>query len=95
MEASMAPTSSLRYPLSTVATGAALAVTLVVLFVVCAVAQLLVSGVQVTHAWVGLFTAAPLPSLRAWVEGLLASIAFGWLAGTVFALVYNAVTGRE
>lgn len=91
----MAATSNPRYPLSIVATSAAFVVTLVVLFVVCAIAQLLVSGVQVTHAWAGLFTAAPLPSVRAWVEGLLASIAFGWLAGTIFALVYNAVTGRE
>lgn len=91
----MAATSGLRYPLSTVATSAALAVTLVVLFVICAIAQLFVSGVQVTHAWVGLFTAASLPSVRALVEGVLASTVFGWIAGTVFALVYNGVSGRE
>jgi hypothetical protein len=81
--------------LSTVAVSAGLAATLILLFVLCGVVEMFVSGLQVSHAWIAIFTAAPVNSVRAWVEGLLASLVFGWIAGTIFALTYNAVTGRE
>lgn len=66
----------------------------VVLFVVCGVAQLLGSGLQVTHMWMSLFTAAPIGSVQAWLEGLFFSLAFGIVTGSIFASVHNAVAAR-
>lgn len=43
-----------------------------------------------THAYISLFTAADISSLRALCEGMLWSILFGGLVSGVFALVYNA-----
>lgn len=86
---------TLRYPLSAVGASAGLATALIILFVICALAQVLFPGVQVAHSWIALFTVAPLDTARAWIEGILASIFFGWVAASVFVLTYNAVSGRE
>ena len=43
-----------------------------------------------THAYVGLFTTAPLNSVGALAEGGLWSLLFGGLVGGLFAFVYNA-----
>ena len=80
--------------LSPSAAAVGLSVALIVLFAVCALAQLIAPGLQATHAWVGLFTTAPVLSLRAWIEGLVFSVVFGAIAGSIFALAYNAVIGR-
>ena len=66
----------------------------IVLFAVCGVAQLLGSGLQVTHMWMSLFTAAPIGSVQAWLEGLFFSLAFGIVTGSIFASVHNAVAAR-
>jgi hypothetical protein len=50
---------------------------------------MLVPSLQASHGWIGLFTLAPMPSMQAWIEGLLASIAFGAVAGATFAYAYN------
>ena len=81
--------------LSPNAAAVGLSVALIVLFVVCALAQLIAPGLQATHAWVGLFTTAPVLSLQAWIEGIVFSVVFGAIAGTIFVLAYNAVIARS
>jgi hypothetical protein len=81
-------------PLNVVAFGWALAATLVVLFAICLIAALIFPGLPATHAWVGLFSPAPLTSVRVWIEGIFYSIAFGWLSAIVLALVYNRLIAR-
>jgi hypothetical protein len=68
-----------------------LSIALVVLFVICAIVEVLAPGLPATHAWIRLFTAETTLSLRAWVEGLFYSAVFGVLAGAVFGASYNAV----
>lgn len=67
----------------------ALAATLVVAFVLCAIAQVIFPGAQFTHMWLSLFTAAPVGSIQAWVEGIIASLVFGFISGYCFAHCYN------
>jgi len=75
-------------------TGLALAATLVVAFALCAIAQVILPGVQFSHMWLQLFTAAPVGSLAAWMEGILASVVFGFVLGYCFAHCYNWAAGR-
>lgn len=81
--------------LSPTAAAVGLSVALIVLFVVCALAQLVAPGLQASHAWVGLFTTAPVLSLQLWIEGLVFSAVFGGIAGAIFVLAYNAVIARS
>jgi hypothetical protein len=81
-------------PLSPLAASVGLAFALIVLFVVCAIVQAVAPDLQATHAWIGLFTAAPPLSMRSWAEGLLFSALFGALAGAVFVAGYNAVVRK-
>lgn len=81
--------------LSKVAAGIALAITLVVVFVLCAIAQAIFPFISAAHMWINLFTAAPIGSLNAWIEGILSSVVFGFVAGYIFALVYNTVAGQK
>jgi hypothetical protein len=81
--------------LSVNAAAVGLSVALLVLFVVCAVVQLVAPGLQAAHAWVGLFTTAPVLSFQAWIEGIVFSFVFGAIAGSVFTLVYNAAVGSR
>ena len=71
-----------------------LAVALVVLFAICAIVEMVAPALPATHAWIGLFTAAEPRSVRAWVEEVFYSIAFGALAGAVFGFGYNAAARR-
>ncbi len=77
-----------------VALGWALSTALVVLFVVCLVVALIVPDWPASHAWVALFSAAPLTSARAWIDGIVFSIVFGWIGAVVIGLVYNRFVGR-
>ena len=81
--------------LSTVGAGVALSATLVVAFVLCAIAQIILPGAQFSHMWLSLFTAAPLGSILAWVEGIIASIVFGFVSGYCFAHCYNWMAKRS
>lgn len=76
-------------PLSVAGLGVALMVTLVVLFVVCLVGALIFPAAPLAHAWVGLFTTAPLTSAGVWVEGIVANVVAAWLIAVVFGLAYN------
>lgn len=75
--------------LSPTATGLALAGTLVIVFVLCALAQAVAPGLQASHMWVSLFTAAPIGSPEAWLEGGLSSLVAGFIAGWLFGAIYN------
>ena len=81
-------------PLNLVALGWGLSAALVVLFAVCLVVGLIFPGWQASHAWVGLFSVAPLDSVRVWVDGIVFSIVFGWVAAAVFGLTYNRLIGH-
>ena len=77
------------------ATGIALGFTLVVLFALCAVAEMFGPTAQLSHAWINLFTRAPMGTAREWIEGTLSSFIFGVVAGVSFAIIYNAVASRN
>ena len=77
------------------AVAIALAVTLIVLFVLCAIAEVIVPAALLSHAWIGLFTTAPVGSARAWIEGIVASIVLGVVGGYIFAVTYNALGSRR
>jgi hypothetical protein len=67
---------------------------LVVLFVLCLLAALFLP-LRAAHGWVALFSDAPLGSTCLWVEGLLWSVAAGWLIALVFGTVYNWIVARR
>jgi len=60
----------LNETLSPSAAAVGLSVALVILFILCALAQLVAPGLQAAHAWVGLFTTAPVQSLQAWTASI-------------------------
>ncbi|MBN9345823.1 MAG: hypothetical protein J0I48_06380 [Devosia sp.] len=80
--------------LSILGAAVALSLAMVVLFVACGLVELLGGSLQVTHAWVSLFTLSSIGSPQAWLEGLFFSVAFGILTGSIFASVHNAVAAR-
>jgi hypothetical protein len=47
--------------------------------------------VPVSHMYLQLFSSAPMPSTVMLVEGAIWSFVFGSLAGTLIALLYNAL----
>lgn len=75
--------------ISTFRAGIALAVTLVVAFVLCAIAQVIFPGAQFSHAWLQLFSAAPVGTAAMWIEGIIASVIVGFITGWCFAHCYN------
>ncbi len=77
--------------LSEVAAGAGVAAALVVAFVLCALAAVILPKVQATHMWISLFTSAPVGSVTAWITGILSSGVTGFVGGWVFAWKYNKV----
>ena len=80
--------------LSKLSAGVALATTLVVAFLLCALAQVILPSTQFSHMWLALFTAAPLGSAQAWIEGLIASVTIGFILGWCFAHCYNWMVDR-
>ena len=48
-----------------------------------------------THAYVGLFTPAPMNSLQALAEGTFWSLLFGAFVAAVFATTYNLFAGLD
>lgn len=80
--------------LSVRASAVALSVTLVVAFILCAIAQVILPGAQFSHMWLSLFTSSPLGSLQAWVEGIIASVLVGFVLGWCFTHCYNWVVRR-
>ena len=70
------------------------AITAVVAFVLCWVGTF-VPFSSPTHAYVGLFTAAPISSLEALAEGAFWSLLFGALIGALFAAVYGTTAALD
>lgn len=83
-----------RRTLSMLGLAMAASAALIVLFVLCALVGVLFPSLQVTHAWVGLFTLVPVTSPQAWLEGIFFSLVFGIIAGAIVAAVHNAVAAR-
>jgi hypothetical protein len=81
--------------LSPVAAAVGLGVAMIALFLICAIVQVIAPGLNATHAWIGLFTAAEPGSIRAWAEGLFWSALFGAFTGAVFVAGYNAAVRRR
>ncbi len=75
--------------LSPVRSGIAIAASLIVAFVLCALAHAVLPGLQFSVILLSLFTAAPLGSLAAWIEGIVASLVVGFVLGYCFAHCYN------
>jgi hypothetical protein len=91
----MTPVIQSSSPFNAVALGWALSATLVVLFVLClAAALVLPERWPASHRWVGLFSLAPLTSARVWLDGIVFSIVFGWISAVVLSLVYNRLVRR-
>jgi hypothetical protein len=88
----MATTQSAPFNIN--ALGWALSAALVVLFVICLIVARLLPDLPATHAWVGLFSTAPLDSVRVWIEGVVFSVAFGWVTAVVLGAVYNRLIAR-
>lgn len=65
------------------------ALSLVVLMAVCWIGAL-VAGQQ-SHAYISLFTKAPVDSVAALIQGIVWSVAFGAVSGALVALIYNSV----
>lgn len=86
-------TAPVRLAPAAFAAGGAAA--LAVIFVLCAMLELLGPGLRLSHAWVALFTAAAANSAVAWTEGLLGSAAAGALAGVIVAGVHNRLASRS
>lgn len=86
--------ASVNSPFNIVALGWGLSAALVVLFVICLVVALVWPGWPAAHGWVGLFSVAPLTSVRVWIDGIVFSVAFGWLTAVVLGVVYNRLIGR-
>ena len=83
-----------RRTLSILGLATAGGVALILLFVLCALAGLFFPNLQVTHAWVALFTLAPVTSPQAWLEGTFFSLVLGIVTGSIVAAAHNAVAAR-
>ncbi len=81
-------------PLNAIAFGWAISAALLVLFVLCLLAALLLPGWTASHAWVGLYSTAPTNSFRVWIDGVVFSLVFGWIFALVVAFVYNCLIIR-
>ena len=80
--------------LTPMTTALALAKTLVVAFVLCAIAQIIFPSAQFSHMWLQLFSAAPMGSAQMWIEGIIASAVVGFVLGYFFAWDYNWVSKK-
>ena len=67
---------------------------LVALFVLSMLAALFLP-MRAAHGYVALISDAELGSARLWVEGLVWSLAAGWLIALVFGTVYNWTVARR
>lgn len=63
-------------------------------FILCWVGALLPIG-PASHMYLSLFTSEQTPSIVSLFQGICWSLAFGLIAGGLFALSYNALSGLE
>ena len=81
-------------PPSIAAPGWGLTAALAVLFVICLAVALVFPDWRASHGWIGLFSVAPMTSVRVWIDGIVFSIVFGWVSAVVLGLVYNRLIRR-
>jgi hypothetical protein len=94
MEDTMNTKTTANRPLNIIALGWGLSAALVVLFVICLAVALVFPDWRASHGWIGLFSVAPMTSARVWIDGIIFSIVFGWVAAIVLGLVYNHLIRR-
>jgi hypothetical protein len=94
MEPNMNTQASTYSLLNIVALGWGFSAALVVLFVICLAVALVFPDWRASHGWIGLFSVAPMTSVRVWIDGIVFSVVFGWVAGIVLGLVYNHLIRR-
>ncbi len=82
-------------PVDLAALGWGLTVTLLIIFLICVGAAVFIPGASFSHNWIGLFTTAPVGSLRNFFEGIIWSIVFAWVAAIIFAPVYNRIVASR
>lgn len=88
------PTTEMRYHrLHMAAFGWGLSIALAVSFVLCELAAMAFPDLHATHAWVGLFTAEQMGSPLSFVQGVGASLVFGWVFAAILVVVYNLLSG--
>jgi hypothetical protein len=90
---SVAPAPSRTALINIVALGVAASATLVVLYLLCAVVAMALPDIALSHAWLTLFTKAPIGSMWGLIEGIIWSIVFGWVIALVLGSVYNWMVG--
>jgi hypothetical protein len=83
-----------KLKLSIIRVALAGAISAAAFFTLCWLGALLPIG-PASHMYLNLFTAEPGASIAALFQGICWSIAFGLIAGGLFALVYNALSWLE
>ena len=75
--------------------GIALGTALGVLSALCWIAVLVLPDVTLAHAWLGLFSTAPVATLRAGILAVAVSFIAGIVTGWLTAAVYNRIAGNR
>jgi hypothetical protein len=78
-------------PVHIVALGWALTATFVLLYVLCFLAAVIFPNASLTHAWLGLYSTAPVGSFRGLVEGMIWNVVFAWISAIAFGVTYNSL----
>lgn len=78
--------------LSLKAVGTALSVTLVGLYLGCFLSVLFLPVLPLSHAWLGLFTAAWPMSIAGVTQGIAMNIFIGWFAAAMYVTTYNGLS---
>lgn len=84
----------LKMKLGVVRVAVAGAITAAVFFALCWLGAFLPIG-PASHMYLNLFTSEPGASVTTLFQGICWSIAFGLIAGGLFALVYNALSSLD
>jgi len=82
-------------PLSLVAVGGALSMTLVAIYVGCFLSVIYLPTLPLSHSWLGLFTAYWPTSVAGVLQGIVINIFVGWFAAFVYVCVYNWLSRRR
>jgi hypothetical protein len=78
-------------PVHIVSLGWALTATFVLLYVLCFLAAVIFPNANWTHAWLGLYSTAPVGSVRGLVEGIIWNVVFAWISAITFGVTYNSL----
>ena len=74
--------------------AAALALALILGYVLCVAAALVLPDLALAHGWIALFSLEPIGSSQNWIQGIVGSLWFGLLFGVVTAVTYNMLARR-